>query len=82
LGGQAIPGKIAFCKTEVMNGIQQICFAYAIAATNAHNRFGKNKLLLKVIFELKNLYGTNKKTQEIWLDLCCVSGSRLQFLFE
>jgi hypothetical protein len=82
LGSEAVPCKITFGETEIMNSIKQICFAYAITATNSHNRFCKNELLLKVIFELKNLYGTNKKTQEIWLDLCCVSGSRLQFLFE
>ena len=48
-----LPGKIAFGKTEIMDCIQQIGFAYAVAATNANNAFGKNKLLVKVVLELE-----------------------------
>ena len=45
--------KIAFGKTEVMNCIQQVGFAYAIASANANNAFSKAKFLVKIIFKLK-----------------------------
>lgn len=58
-----LPGKIAFGKTEVMNGVEQIGFAHAIAAANAYNGFGKTYLLVKVVFELKKRYGVQLKIQ-------------------
>ena len=54
LCGQAISCKIAFGKTEIVNSIQQIGFAYAIQAAYTNNVFGKPKLLMIIIFELKN----------------------------
>ena len=57
------PGKIAFGETEVMNGIQQIGFANSVAAANANNAFGKNKLLMKIVFELEDRYGIQAKAQ-------------------
>lgn len=58
-----LPCKIAFGKTEVMNGIQQICFANAVAAADANNAFGKIKLLMEIILELKQRYGVEVKAQ-------------------
>ena len=46
-----------------MNRIQQVGFANAIAAADTNNAFGKTKLLVKIIFELKKRYGRNRKTQ-------------------
>ena len=48
-----LTGKIAFGKTQVMNGIQQISFTHTVKAANAYNTFGKQLLLAKVIFKLK-----------------------------
>ena len=54
-----VAGKIAFGEAEIVNGIQQVCFAYAIAAANADYPFRKNELPVKIIFELKKRYGLN-----------------------
>ena len=42
-----------------MQGIQQVGFAHAVAATDANNLLLKMKLLVKVVFELKQRYGMN-----------------------
>ena len=47
-----LPGKIAFGKTEIMDRIQQIGFAYPVTAADAHNTFVKTELLVEIIFEL------------------------------
>jgi hypothetical protein len=65
-----LPCKIAFGKTEVMNGIQQIGFANAVAAANAHNAFGKVKLLMEIILELKQRYSVKVKAQISALMFC------------
>ena len=46
-----------------MDRIQQIGLANAVAAADPHNAFGKIEILLKIILELKNRYGTEIKTQ-------------------
>jgi len=48
------PGKITFGKTQIMYGIQQIGFAYAIATANTNDTFCEIKLLMVIVFELKN----------------------------
>ena len=47
-----LPGKIAFCETEIMNGIEQVGLAYAISPANTHHPFRKREILVKVVFEL------------------------------
>ena len=47
-----LPGKITFCKTEIMNGIKEVGFSKAIASANTYNPFGKMKFLLEIIFKL------------------------------
>ena len=54
-----LPGKITFGKTQIMNGIQQISFAFAVLSANANNSFAKCKLLAEVIFELGERYRGN-----------------------
>jgi len=51
-----LPCKITFGKTEIMNGIQQICFAHAIFATDTNNPLFEVKRLIIVVFELKQRY--------------------------
>jgi hypothetical protein len=46
-------GKIAFGKTEVINGIEQVGFAGAIGAAYAHYFFRKGMLPLQMVFELQ-----------------------------
>lgn len=48
-----LPCKIAAGKTEIMNGIKQVCFSYTITATDANNPFCKLKLFLEIILELE-----------------------------
>ena len=64
LGSKAIAGKIAFGETEIMNGVEEVGFTYTIASANAHNIFGKTKLLVIIIFKLENVYGVYKKAQK------------------
>src|SRR5688572_12681077 len=64
LCSQTITCKVAFGKTQIMNSVQQIGFAYTVAAADANNIFCKMKFLLEVILKLKNLYRFNKKIQE------------------
>jgi hypothetical protein len=52
--------KIAFGKTAVINGIEQVSFANAIRAADANNPFGKRELHLPVIFKLGERYGIQK----------------------
>lgn len=54
-----LAGKITFGETEIMNSIQQVGFAHAIAAANAHQRLVETKLLMKVVLKLKQRYGAN-----------------------
>jgi hypothetical protein len=56
--GGVLPGKIAFGEAEVMDGIKQVGLAHAIAAANAYNALGKGKILLEIILELEERYGT------------------------
>ena len=49
-----VAAEITFGKAEIMNGIQQVGFAYAIAAANAYNTGRKNMVLLYIIFKLDN----------------------------
>jgi hypothetical protein len=46
------PGKITFGKAAVINGIQQVGFANAIGAANAHDPLAERKWRLPVIFKL------------------------------
>lgn len=48
-----LAGEVAFGKTEVMNGVEQIGFANAVFAANAYNPFCELKFLVKIIFELE-----------------------------
>ena len=45
--------EIAFGKAEIMNSIEQIGLANAIAAGDSDNPLGEGKLRMKVVFELK-----------------------------
>lgn len=47
------PAKIAFGKAEIMDSIQQVCFACAIVAANTNDPFFKIKRTVRVIFELE-----------------------------
>ena len=58
-------GKIAFGKAEIMDGVEQIGFAYAVTAANAHDAFCKMELLVKIVLELKNRYGIKIKRQTL-----------------
>jgi hypothetical protein len=49
--------KIAFGKTEVVYGIQQIGFAGSVAAADANDALVKPVVLEIVILELKKRYG-------------------------
>jgi hypothetical protein len=49
-----LPAKITFGKTEVMDRIQQIRLAHTITAANANDPLRKLKVVLKIIFKLKN----------------------------
>ena len=51
-----------------MNGIQQIGFAHAVAATNTYNAFCKIKLLMIIVFELEKRYRMEVEAQRF-----CVS---------
>lgn len=45
-------GKIAFGKTEVIDGIQQVCLALTILSAYSNNSFIKMKTLPGIILEL------------------------------
>jgi hypothetical protein len=47
--------KITPGKTQVINGIEQICFASPVIAVYSNNWFIKGKTLLQVIFVLDEL---------------------------
>ncbi len=47
-----LAGKIAFGKTEVMDRVQQIGLAYAVAAADPGEPLRKTVLLVKIVFEL------------------------------
>ena len=61
------PGEVAFRKTQVMNGIQQVGFTYTIPAADTDNAFGKIKLLVIVVFELQKCYGVKVEAQVLCL---------------
>lgn len=48
-----LPAEIAFRKTQIMNGIQQVGFAHTITAADAYNPFREGELLREIVFELK-----------------------------
>lgn len=50
--GAVQPCKIAFGKTEIVDGIKQVCFANAILAANTNDPFFKIKGTVTVVFEL------------------------------
>ena len=62
-----LPGKTAFGKTQIMNRIEQICFAHPIPAAYTHDSLTEMKLLMEVVFELVERYGTEKKAQEFFV---------------
>ena len=47
-----VPAKITFCKTEIVDRVEQIGLANTIPSTNANNSLCKTELLVKIIFEL------------------------------
>lgn len=49
-------GEVAAGKAQVVNGVQQVCFADAILAANPDDALTQVKLLVQVIFELDNRY--------------------------
>ena len=55
--GRIRAAEVAFRKTEIMNGIEQVGLSGAIAAANANNPFGKPVLLKSIILELEKRYG-------------------------
>jgi hypothetical protein len=53
LGNQCIlPGEIAFGKTEIMNGVQQISLANSISPANTYDPFAETEFPGKIVFEL------------------------------
>jgi hypothetical protein len=38
-------GKIAFCKTEIIDGIQQVGFSFTVQPADTHDPFRKKKSL-------------------------------------
>jgi hypothetical protein len=51
------PLKIATQKTQIVNGIQQICFSNAILSRDSHHRRIYGKLELRIVFKLEKLNG-------------------------
>jgi hypothetical protein len=47
-----LPGEIAFCETEVMNGIEQVGLSDPIPPANAHDPFAETEFPGKIVFEL------------------------------
>ena len=52
-----LAGKIALGKTEIMNGIEEVCFAASVHAANPDQRRLEPEVLVEIILELVNLYG-------------------------
>ena len=46
-------GEIAFGKTEIVDGIEQVCLAYAIVSANAHDPLPELEGSLAIVLELK-----------------------------
>jgi len=55
--GPVAAGKITLCKTEIMNGVEQVGLAAAVEPANAGNTPRERKRGLGVIFELEQRYG-------------------------
>jgi len=49
-------GKIAFCETAIIYGIEQVGFTHAVGAANAHYPFGERELPVLIVFELGEGY--------------------------
>lgn len=49
--------KIAFGKTKIINGIQEIGFTHAIVACDTDHFMVETELLLKVVFKPDQFYG-------------------------
>ena len=49
-------GKIAFCKTEIIDRVQQVGFADPVLATDADDPFDEVKAGLAIVLELNNRY--------------------------
>jgi hypothetical protein len=47
------PGKIAFGKTEIMNGIQQVSFSDSVISANARDSFIEMKGTVAIVFEMR-----------------------------
>jgi hypothetical protein len=50
-------GKIAFCETQIIDCVQQIGLANAVAAANANNPFIETEGCMGIIFKLDERYG-------------------------
>lgn len=57
--------EIAFCKTEIMDRVEQVGLAHPVAAANTDDPLRKLKVVLKVIFKLIERYGTQVKAQDV-----------------
>src|SRR5437870_5549324 len=63
-------GEITFCKAQIVNCIQQVCFTHTVFAADACNPLGKTKISMTVIFELGKRYGI-KLEHELVQDKRC-----------
>ena len=52
---------------EVVNGIEQVGFALAVAPANTYNALRKLELLVKVVFKLEKRYGMQLQAQGKYL---------------
>ena len=62
--GRIATGKVAFGETEIVDGIEEIRLAYAIAPAYPHDSLGKLIGLMKIVLELENRYGLQGKRQK------------------
>ena len=49
-------GKIAFSETEVVNGVEEVGFAYSVWSAYTYNPGFKRELFMDVVFELDEGY--------------------------
>jgi len=52
--GRITACKVAFGKTEIMDGIEQVCLSYAIASTDPHDTFSELVGLVEIVLELED----------------------------
>ena len=64
--GRIATGKVAFGETEIVDGIEEIRLAYAIAPAYPHDSLGKLIGLMKIVLELeKPIWTAGKETKGV-----------------